>query len=285
MESSEFAYDVGAADFDEKVVAASHRVPVVVDFWAPWCGPCRSLKPILEKLADEYAGRFLLARLNSDEAPDLSRRYQVRSIPSVKAFRDGVVIDEFVGALPESAVREFLDRLQPQPADLLRSEAAAHQAAGNTAEAQRVLLDALQLAPRHEGVRLDLAALQLASGALDAAATTLDFSFADEEPRAQTLRTRLALARDAGDVASLAAAVSARPQDPAARIALAKALAAGQDYRRALAELLVAVRLDRNYADQLARRTMLQLFDLLADEPGADETVREYRRALSAALN
>lgn len=285
MESSEFAYDVGAADFDEKVVAASHRVPVVVDFWAPWCGPCRALKPILEKLADECAGRFLLARLNSDEAPHLSRRYQVRSIPSVKAFRDGVVIDEFVGALPESAVREFLDRLQPQPADLLRSEAAAHQAAGDTAAAQRVLLDALQIAPRHEGVRLDLATLQLASGNLDSAATTLDYEFSDEESRAQTLRARLSVARDAGDAASLAAAVSARPQDPAARIALAKALAAGQDYRRALAELLVAVRLDRNYADQLARRTMLQLFDLLADEPGADETVREYRRALSAALN
>ncbi len=121
---SEHALDVGLADFAQSVLEESKHRPVVVDFWAPWCGPCKSLKPILEKLAAEYGGKFLLAKINSDDNQELAARYGVRGIPSVKAFVDGEPVDEFSGALPEGEVRAFLDRLVPSPADELRQQAA-----------------------------------------------------------------------------------------------------------------------------------------------------------------
>src|SRR5512135_2116050 len=115
--------DVSQADFEQKVVAASYQHPVVVDFWAPWCAPCKVLKPILEKLAEEYGGKFLLAKVNSDENPEIAARFAVRGIPAVKALVDGQVVNEFTGALPESAVREWLDKIIPSPAEELRREA------------------------------------------------------------------------------------------------------------------------------------------------------------------
>jgi putative thioredoxin len=117
------AIDVSVADFDDKVLAASRAVPVVVDFWAPWCQPCRILKPILEKLAAEFGGRFILAKVNSDENQELSMRYGVRGIPAVKAFVNGEPVDEFTGALPEGQVREFIERLIPSPAEPPRAQA------------------------------------------------------------------------------------------------------------------------------------------------------------------
>ena len=124
---TEHSLDIGLADFQQAVLEESKHRPVLVDFWAPWCEPCKSLKPVLEKLAAEYGGKFLLAKINSDDNQELAARYGVRGIPSVKAFIDGEPVDEFSGALPESEVRAFLDRLVPGPADELR--AAGHRTA------------------------------------------------------------------------------------------------------------------------------------------------------------
>ncbi|HEY5764253.1 MAG TPA: tetratricopeptide repeat protein [Rhodocyclaceae bacterium] len=285
MNEAANAFDATELDFEERVVAASHAVPIVVDFWAPWCGPCTTLKPILERLASEYGGRFRLARVNSDEAPSLAARYQVRSIPSVKAFVSGRIVDEFVGVLPEAAIRQFLDRLQPTPAELMRNEARELAARESFAEAIALLQQALADDPRHEGTRLDLAELHVRQRDFAMAETVLDHVFVDEADRAQALRATLSLASASGDLASLRAAVARDETDAAARLALGRALAADGDYPGALEQLLASVRLDRALDDQLARRTVLQLFDLLASDPARDDLVREYRRALASALN
>ena len=115
-----YSFDTATETFEIDVLKASEKVPVLVDFWAPWCAPCRVLKPVLEKLAVEYQGRFLLAKVNSDEHPKLSAQFGVRGIPNVKAFVDGKLADEFTGALPESGVRAFIDRLIPTPGEKLR---------------------------------------------------------------------------------------------------------------------------------------------------------------------
>src|SRR3972149_5666314 len=156
------SFDTGTEAFECDVVQASEKVPVLVDFWAPWCAPCRALKPILEKLAGEYQGRFLLAKVNSDEHPQLSARFGVRGIPNVKAFVDGKLADEFTGALPESGVRAFIDRLIPTPGEKLRRTARVLVTQGDFDEAERQLRSALELEPTNHALRLDLVELLLA---------------------------------------------------------------------------------------------------------------------------
>src|SRR5512143_3382233 len=145
-----YSQDVNEANFDERVVAASHQQPVVIDFWAPWCAPCKVLKPVLEKLAAEYGGKFVLAKVNSDENPQIAARYQVRGIPAVKAMVDGKIVNEFTGALPESAVRDWLDKVIPSPAEELRREARRQAQAGDLDGALQRLTEASKLEPGNE---------------------------------------------------------------------------------------------------------------------------------------
>lgn len=282
-----FSFDVSVADFDQKVLAISRRVPVLVDFWAPWCAPCRSLKPILEKLADEYQGRFLLAKLNSDENQELAVRYNVRSIPAVKAFANGEPVDEFMGALPEGRVREFIDSLVPSRAEPLRSEAEAARARGELDASRRLLLEAIALDPKHEAARLDLVALLVDAGEFDQAHRLLDEvgDRARDGARVSALRAQLAVlqnAPSAADAAQFETRLAADADDHEARLALANLLAARQDYANALAHSLQLVRRDRGFADDAGRRTMIQIFDLLGSD---HDLVRQYRRELAAALN
>ncbi|MBV6409573.1 MAG: putative protein YbbN [Rhodocyclaceae bacterium] len=284
---TQHAIDVTESNFLQEVIEASHRFPVLVDFWAPWCGPCRSLGPILERLAAEYQGRFRLAKVNSDENQALAAQFGVRGIPNVKAVVDGQIVNEFTGALPESAVREFIDALLPSPAEPLRQEARAARARGEGDATRKLLLQAIHLDPRHEPARLDLIDVLLDAGDFAEAQRLLDevAEAGKDRGRIDSLAARLALARGAAggaDEAALRARLAADAADLAARLALANLLALKQDYRAALEELLEVVRRDRAFEDDIGRKTMLQIFSLLG---GDSDLVRDYRGRLSTAIN
>jgi putative thioredoxin len=279
---SEHALDVGLADFPQHVLEESKRRPVVVDFWAPWCGPCKSLKPILEKLAAEYGGKFLLAKINSDENQELAARYGVRGIPSVRAFVNGEQVDEFSGALPESEVRAFLDRLIPSPADELRQQAAAAHMAGDMTGALKLLAEASKLDPAHIGVRLDAAEIMLDLNETDEASRLLGSVPDDADPRVPQLKARLQFAGAAGeDEAALNARVATNENDLDARLKLANLLVAAGQYEAGMDQLLEIVRRDRGFGDDIGRKTLLSVFALL----GGGEVVSRYRRLLASALN
>ena len=279
------AIDVSTDTFEREVIEASRQAPVLVDFWAPWCGPCRVLKPVLEKLAAEYQGKFRLAKVNSDENPELSAQYGVRSIPSVKAFVDGKLADEFLGARPESAVREFIEGLLPSPADLLRKDAMDAAAREDSDRALTLLAQAAELDPMNDAVHADTAEILLARGRIaeaKAAAGRLS-PLASQDRRIGTLLAQLQFADGANvDPSALEARIAGNPNDLEARLQLAKALVTQRRYEPALEQLLEIIRRDRKWNDEAGRKTMLSVFDVLG---GQGELVSKYRRQLAAALN
>ncbi len=284
---SQFAFDVSIEEFETKVHIPSETVPVVVDFWAPWCEPCKVLKPMLEKLAEEYKGRFLLAMVNADENPELSQHFGVRSIPSVKVLFQGQLLDEFNGTLPESQIREFLDRiaLPGEPGGNLREEAAALVADGQLDAALAKLVAASQANPQDQAVQLDAVDVLMQLGRHEEARQLLAGEYANEPNRANALRARLALAEGAADTAAIEAKLAANPADHAARLELARAYAAQNRFREAMEAAMEVVIRDRFFDEGAGRKTLLQFFEALGGSEQYDDLIREFRRKLSAALN
>lgn len=284
---SQFSFDVSLAEFETQVLLPAQEVPVVVDFWAPWCEPCKVLKPLLEKLAEEYAGRFLLAKVNADENPELSQHFGVRSIPTVKVLFQGQLVDEFSGALPESQIREFLDRfaLPAVGGSNLREEAAALVGEGKFEEALAKLVEASQANPQDQAIQLDAVEVLMQLGRNDEAKQLLGGEYAQETERANALRARLALSEGAADTAEIEARLAADPADHAARLELARAYAAQGRYREAMEAILEVIVRDRFFDQGAPRKAMLQLFEALGGSEQYDDLVREFRRKMSAALN
>ncbi len=244
MATSQHVIEVGAADFPAEVVERSRTVPVLVDFWAAWCGPCRMLGPVLERLAEEHDGAFVLAKVDTDANQELAAEYGISGIPAVKLFKDGEVVDEFVGALPERQVRAFL---RPHVAAPERPD---------PLEAARALLAAGDL----DGLRTAVAAIPPS---------------ADERAAAEQLLAAadlIAEARAAGDAESLRARAAASPDDCQARYALAGHLLAAGDHRDALEQYLAIAERDRRWQKEAARKAMLVVFGLIGvRHPLADE--------------
>jgi putative thioredoxin len=280
-------FDVSEVDFEAAVLERSLQVPVLLDCWAPWCGPCRSLGPVLEKLAREYGGQFVLAKLNTDAAPQVSAALRVRSIPLVMLFIGGQPVDQFVGALPEGQVRAFLDKhLQPQasPVDELRAEAAKAEDAG---QAEALLLEALALDPGHVEATLDLAERLIARNALDDAQSRLNgVATAERTERHAALVKRIELARHRpqGDARALAARIAANPRDFEARFALAALHAYAGDFHAAFDELLEVVMRDKAEGRPEREKARAQLVEWFAVCPDA-EAVSRGRRYLGMYLN
>jgi putative thioredoxin len=276
--------DVPPGGFEAAVIAESQRRPVVVDFWAPWCQPCRTLGPILERLAAQAGGAWLLAKVNVDEDPEAAARFGVQGIPAVKAFRGGELVDEFVGTLPEPEVRRWLERIVPGPADEAFAVAEARRVAGDAAGARAGLERALALAPRHAGALLALAELTLAEGHRGEAAALLErIAPADADRLSGRIAAlRLRASAPAEGVDALRAAAEARPDEPQPRLALARALAAAGDHAAALETLLELVRrFRRAEPGEEARRAMLELFEVVGPR---SELADAFRTRLSREL-
>jgi len=278
--------EVTAETFEREVMARSRTVPVVIDFWAPWCGPCRVLGPLLEKLAAEYAGRFVLAKVNTEEAPELAGDFGVRSIPAVYAIREGRAIDGFVGVQPEKAIRAWLEGIMPTPADDLVKRGLELETRDPKA-AEAAYRTALELKPGLAAAQQGLARLALARGALEEVADWVKTWEREGflEPEAERIKAELTLrqmASTAPDVASARAALAAQPNDPQLRLALADALAAHGQHAEALEIALDLVETAKNPVRDAARKTMVAIFQLL---PPDSELLAEYQRRLSLALS
>ncbi|MBX3678970.1 MAG: tetratricopeptide repeat protein [Rhodocyclaceae bacterium] len=284
---SAFAFDVTAADFEQKVVDASRKTPVLVDFWAAWCAPCRTLKPMLEKLADEFGGRILVAKVNTEQEQELAARFGIRGIPDVRAFVGGTQIDGFTGALPENALREFIARILPSDAEPLRLEAQSSRERGDVNTSRALLLKAIDADPKFEAARLDLIDLLIDINELDEADRLLKEIIyrARDEERVRTLEARLGLASArpaSADEAALRARIDDNGADLEARLELASLAAEKGEFDTALENLLAIVQQDRGFKDDAGRKTMIQVFSLM---PSDSPLLRDYRSRLAAVLN
>lgn len=285
MAKSEWVKDVKEADFQREVVERSHQLPVVVDFWAPWCGPCRALGPILERLAAERAGDFVLAKVNTDQAQNLAYQYGIEGIPAVKAFRDGRPVLEFVGLLPEAQLRDFLDRICPSQADR-QARQAVELEASNPAGAEAEYRSVLEQDPANDAAVVGLARLLIARGQDAEAGDLLDRIAPAGELGAEAERLGAVLflreqARPFGDEATARQRLAADPDNPDVRYQLGCVLAALGKYPDALQTLLEAAQRDPAIAADKVRPVMVKTFYAVGvRSPLADE----YRDKLARLL-
>lgn len=280
--TSPHVVDVTEQNFEAEVISRSATTPVLVDLWAEWCGPCKSLGPVLEKLAAAYNGAFVLAKIDVDREQMLAASFGVRSIPMVILIQNGQPVDGFNGALPEGALREFLTRNGIEPAaDAEEGEAPPETAAQAIARIQQEIA----AEPERAELKLDLALAQMRAGNVEAAANELDNLPANlaTDPRARRLEGQLELARALADAparAELEARLVADENDLEARDLLGVRLVLEGEPAAGLEQFLAVLRADRNWNEGLARRRLIAAFDLIEDE----DLVATFRRRMSSLL-
>ena len=268
--------EVTAENFEQVVIHGSMERPVLVDFWASWCQPCQMLMPVLAKLAEEYQGRFILAKVNTEEQQAVAAQFGIRSIPDVRLFHGGREVDGFTGALPESAIREFLDKHIPRESDSTVEQAMQALAAGDTASAITALEAAAAADPDNPRIPVALAQTHITAGDWEAAKAALDRLPASEQdqPEVARLLGQLHFASEAPpaqDLPELETRLAADENDSEARYRLAMGLVLQQRFEQAIEHLLTLMRKDRQYGDDAARKALLRLFDMLGGDPLAQD--------------
>jgi putative thioredoxin len=280
------ALTVTAANFMADVVDASGQTPVLVDFWAPWCAPCRQLMPILDRLVEQYGGRFKLAKVNTDEQQELSQQIGVRSLPTVVLFKDRTVVDHFIGVVPEAQIRAMLDKHLPKTVDSPAQVAQQLKAAGDFAGARKILENEQARDRENIDLQTGLAELQALEGDVDGARKELERLQGTHpaHPAVKRLAALLAFSDVVAahpDVRSLRERVAASPSDLDLKHALAVHQVLGGDVEPALLTWLEMLRDHRTYKEDLARRSLVMAFELIGE---ADPIVSQTRRAMARMI-
>jgi putative thioredoxin len=287
MADSPFIVTLNAQNFHQVVIAGSQERPVLVDFWADWCAPCRALMPVLAKLADQYAGKFLLAKLDTEAEREIAAQFGIRSLPTVQLFKDGQVVDQFMGALPEAQVRAFLDRHIPREADILVARAEGLIAERDLGAAAPLVARALGIEPDHPKARIAEIRLRALSGDSQGAEDLIGQLPIDllGDPQVVALSGQLRFANvlsSAEPEPQLQARLAANPGDSEARYQLAAHCIARSDFEAALGLLFELMRRDRAYGDDAGRKGMLLIFDLLG---GTGDLVSRWRSRMFTAMH
>ena len=283
--ATSYVIDVTDQIFAAQVLERSKSVPVVVDFWAAWCGPCRMLGPILENLASEYQGQFILAKLDVDSNPQTAMQFRVQGIPVVKAFKDGRLVSEFTGALPEPQVRKFLEGLIPSQVDLLTKQAYEWEENNQLAMAESNYREALAQKPDHYPAKVGLGRVLLNQDETDQAVEILGSipEGVPERTAADALLAGAQFLKHAADHTEdeLSAKIEANPNDVPSHYALGSLYASELKFAPALEQFLEVVRRDRKYEDDGARKAMLAIFSVVGED---QQLTKDYRQKLANAL-
>jgi len=289
MSDNEPIVEATADNFDAVVIDASRRAPVLVDFWADWCQPCRMLGPVLETLAVAYQGKLTIAKVDTEAEQELALRFGVRSLPTVKLFFDGTVVDEFTGVKPEGAIRGFLDRHVPRESDGARGKAASLRADGEWQQAISVLEDAAAADPENPRIKPDLLRSLIDAEQYERASVVLDsvpINLRLEKPYVDFQVKLRAGQRASGsvreDAQGLEEAIANDPANLEKRLTLAAKLTLGGEPRAALEQYLEIMRRDRKFQDDAGRKGLVEMFQLLGD---TDPLVAEFRRRMAALLH
>ncbi len=286
MSEPRFIFDADEQNFQQGVIDNSHQLPVLVDFWAEWCQPCKQLIPILEKLAKEMQGQFLLAKVNSETQQALSQQFQVRSIPTVFIFKNGEIVDQFNGLIPEQQIRDYIQRHITTEGDRIRNQAVQQIQSGDFEGGHKLLLEAEQLEPENANIQIDLAHIEANNQAYQEAQQRLEKLRGDNRQRPEVIsllsKIELALATEgAASVEELLLQVETTPDNSTARYQLAMQLIQQENFEPALQHLLTLMQRDRDFQDGVAQKRMLDIFSLLGDE---HPLVGSYRRKMFSAL-
>ncbi len=282
---SEHIVTVTMANAKAMLIDESFQRPVLIDFWADWCAPCKTMLPILEGLANEYAGQFLLTKVNCDDEPGIAEQFGVRSLPTIMLMKDGQPVDGLVGAQTATVVRQLLEKFLPKPWDIQLQQAREHSAAGNFGDALALLRKAYDDSRKRADIGIELAAVLLALKRFDEAQAQLDsIKLADREQRHQQLIAQLQLQREAAKTPAIRALEIAReqaPDDAETAYQLALQYSQNAQHREALELLIEVLRRDRQFRDGGGKKTVLDIIAVLGK---SDPLAKEYQRKLFSLL-